>query len=179
MKTLISIALLATLSACAFAADAPRKSPDVAVSFVDGKQAKVGDYHGKVVAMIFVLTTCSHCQHTCEVLEGLQKELGAKGFQVLAAAINDNPNVTKFIADFHLSFPVGVAPQEKARDYMQLSPMVRTFMPYLTLVDRNGNIRGQYTGGDPIFVGDQAANLRPEILKLLNEPGANGVKHKK
>jgi len=99
--------------------------------------------------------------------------LGQKGFQVIEAAINENPqvNVPLFVQQWHPTFPVGWADRTLASDFMQISPMVRSFVPFFSLIDRKGEIRAQYQGSDPVFTGDQAANLRPEIVKLLDEGG--------
>jgi hypothetical protein len=51
------IVTLAALAAFAFAAEIPRKSPDVAVQLAGGKQTKVSDYQGKVLCLVFILTT--------------------------------------------------------------------------------------------------------------------------
>ena len=51
------IVTLAALVGFAFAADIPRKSPDFVVQLVGGKQIKVSDYQGKVLCLVFILTT--------------------------------------------------------------------------------------------------------------------------
>ena len=56
MRTTI-IATLASLLGTAFAAEIPRKSPDFTVQLADGKQTKVSDYRGKVLCLVFILTT--------------------------------------------------------------------------------------------------------------------------
>jgi len=45
------------LASAAFAAEIPRKAPDFAVQFPDGKQMKVSDFRGKVLCLVFILTT--------------------------------------------------------------------------------------------------------------------------
>jgi len=51
------IVTLAALLGPAFSAEIPRKSPDFAVQLAGGKQAKVSDYRGKVLCLVFILTT--------------------------------------------------------------------------------------------------------------------------
>lgn len=51
------IVTLAALVGCAFAAELPRKAPDFPVQLLDGKQMKVSDYRGKVLCLVFILTT--------------------------------------------------------------------------------------------------------------------------
>ena len=56
MRSKIIVTLL-TLLGSAFAAELPRKSPDFAVQLAGGKQMRVSDYHGKVLCLVFILTT--------------------------------------------------------------------------------------------------------------------------
>ena len=51
------IVTLAALVSSAFAAEIPRKSPDFMVQLLDGRQIKVSDYRGKVLCLVFILTT--------------------------------------------------------------------------------------------------------------------------
>jgi len=111
-------------------------------------------------------------------LSGIQNDLGPKGLQVVEAAINDNPDVPGFIERFKPTFPVGVAEHLAATEFMQLSPVVRAYVPFMAFVDRAGMIRSQYTGGDA-FLLDEAAeekNIRAQVEKLLNEHPKSAVK---
>jgi hypothetical protein len=51
------IITLAALVGSAFAAEVPRKSPEFTVQLAGGKQASVSDYRGKVLCLVFILTT--------------------------------------------------------------------------------------------------------------------------
>ncbi len=58
MKKIVSVlTLIACLSVAAFAAEIPRKAADLVIPLPDGKQARLSDYHGKVVIVAFILTT--------------------------------------------------------------------------------------------------------------------------
>lgn len=61
-----------------------------------------------------------------------------------------------------------MANQLDALNFMQISPMVRTFVPYIAFIDRKGIIRAQFTGGD---VTDETLEnvLRENAEKLVNE----------
>jgi hypothetical protein len=62
-----------------------------------------------------------------------------------------------------------MANQMDAMSFMQLSMMVRTFVPYIAFIDRKGIIRAQFTGGD---LADETLDkvLRENAEKLVNEP---------
>ena len=54
----ITLAVLATLAGLVVSAQTiPRPSPDFVVQFVGGKPVKVSDYRGKVLCLVFILTT--------------------------------------------------------------------------------------------------------------------------
>src|SRR6476469_7014329 len=108
-------------SVLAAAATIPRHSPEFAINTVDGKQILLTQYHGKVVLLAFILTTCPHCQATIGMLWKMQPEYAARGLQVLSCAIANaaKQNVPGFIAKFHPSFPVGYSPRESVYEYLQ------------------------------------------------------------
>jgi hypothetical protein len=53
----MTLPILALLAGSAIAADIPRPSPDFMVQLMGGKQLKVSDYRGKVLCLVFILTT--------------------------------------------------------------------------------------------------------------------------
>ena len=48
---------MALAAGSAMAADLPRPSPDFTIPLPGGKQVKVSDYRGKVLCLVFILTT--------------------------------------------------------------------------------------------------------------------------
>jgi thiol-disulfide isomerase/thioredoxin len=130
-------------------------------------------YRGKVVALAFLLTYCSHCQNTTQVLSKLQKEYGPRGFQVLGSATEDMAQlaVPDFIKRFQPGFPVGFNQRDPVTEFLQHPPMYRLLMPQLVFVDRQGVVRAQYSGDDPFFA-DQEKNIRGMIENLLKAPAA-------
>jgi peroxiredoxin len=164
--------LLPLLVFSAIAADLPRKAPDLSISTNAGKPVLLSEYKGKVVAMCFILTTCPHCQKTIGFLIKDQQQYGARGFQVLASAIQDKAAaaVPGFVKSFNPPFPVGFNDPMTAINFMQHPPMIGPHMPLLAFIDRQGNIRAQYEGDNDRFFGDQQEqNLRNQIEALLNE----------
>ncbi|SRR5581483_3928022 len=169
---------LAVLSLSAIAAEIPRRSPEFAISLNNGKQVLLSQYRGKVVALIFILTYCPHCQKTIGYLSQLQNEYGPRGFQVLASAIEDMASmaVPDFIKRFQPPFPVGYNERNTVLEYLQHPVMFRLLMPQIVFVDRQGTIRAQYSGDDKFFGEDQEKNLRAQIESLLKE--GTGTKHR-
>src|ERR1700723_853388 len=109
--------VLAAGSLCA--AQIPTHAPDFAIQLPDGKQIKVSDYRGKVVCLTFIRTTCPHCQKATQLWENIYPELAPKGFAVVEAALNENPDIPSFVSQFKVPFPVGTAAVLSALDYIQ------------------------------------------------------------
>jgi peroxiredoxin len=168
----IKLALLAALATTVWAAQIPRPAPDLTVPLPNGKLAKVSDYRGKVLVLMFMLTTCPHCQHTTLLLEGMYPELKPKGFDVLQVALNQNPDIPSFVSQYKDPFAIGTGDVLQAVDYIQWPHDKRPLVPFLVFIDRKGTIRAQYTGVDETFFDNNAEqHIRTEIDKLLNEGG--------
>ncbi len=57
-KIALLLALLAVVcGAGAYGAELPRKAPELTIPLPDGRSVKIGDQHGKVVVVAFIVTT--------------------------------------------------------------------------------------------------------------------------
>ena len=163
LATLVSLAAAPT-------SNLPRKAPDQVIHFVDGKTAKVSDYSGKVVLVAFILTGCPHCQHTVTLLNTIQNDLGKRGFQAVALAVNaDAPRrLSDFISTWKPAFPVGYCDARDGAEFMKLAKDQRPLAPLLAFIDRKGMIRAQTDGNDAkFFDAKEADHIRAQVLKLL------------
>jgi thiol-disulfide isomerase/thioredoxin len=136
-----------------------------------GKTASPSQYKGKVVALIFILTYCPHCQKIVSFLAQDQNEYGPRGFQVLASAIEDGAAaaVPGFLKKFNPPFPVGSNSRPLVLEFLQHPAAERLLMPQLVFIDQQGAIRAQYSGDAPFLDEAQAdQNIRSKIGDLLN-----------
>jgi thiol-disulfide isomerase/thioredoxin len=149
----------------------PRRSPEFAVSTTDGNQMLLSHYSGKVVILAFMFTTCPHCQHSSQILSAIQKDYADRGLQIIGSFFNDNASqlIPGFVTQFQPAFPVGYASRDQVNDYLQHAPGKPTYVPELVFIDRNRQIRAQYTGNDD-FLKDQDKNIRAFVETLLKEP---------
>jgi peroxiredoxin len=173
LKRVVLAALLC--AALASGADVPRPAPEFAIRLMDGTDMLLSQQRGKVVCLLFILTTCPHCQKLVGTMSKLQNELGPQGLVTMAGATQDMPSlyIPDFIRDFKPAFPVGGADRNLAMQFMQHDPHYIFYNPTMTLIDRSGVIRAQFQCGDEIFNGDQEKNIRARIEPLLKEaPGA-------
>ncbi|MGD0617980.1 MAG: TlpA disulfide reductase family protein [Bryobacteraceae bacterium] len=172
MARVVAIALVSL--APVFAQELPRQAPEEIIHFTGGKTAKVSDYEGKVVLVAFILTGCSHCQHTVGILNGIQTDLGKRGLQIVGLAVNEDApaRLAQFYDKFKPTFPVGYCSAGDLPGFLQPPPGQRPLAPLLAFLDRKGMIRFEITGSDPNFFNDQEGDhIRAEVLKLLAEPG--------
>jgi peroxiredoxin len=172
MRILTVLAVgLGLVSLPAAGATIPRQAQELTFKLVGGQQAKLSQWRGKVIVLEFLLTTCSHCQRTSQLMNQLQAEYGARGVQGLGIAVNDlNGSLTAAYArENGLKYPVGWLKHEAAVDFLQHPVMVGMMMPQLVFIDRTGVIRAQYPGTDPFFQNEEVG-MRKMIESLLKEP---------
>lgn len=161
------------------AADLPRDAPDLVINMPNGRPPmRLSQFKGKVIAVEFLLTYCSHCQRASRTSDILYRELGAKGFQVIGAAINPGGDVMAYQRDYNLTFPVGTVSQDTCIWFMQHPQMLRLLMPQVAFVDRNFKIVNQYAGDNPFFGESEEKNMRELVTKLLGA-GPGGAPAKK
>ena len=171
MRRRSALLLLSAMSAVpAFSASLPRPAPELIIDMPDGSQLNLNKYKGKVIAVEFLLTGCSHCQDASRTLAKLTKEYGPKGFQPVGGAINDDAaqQLAAFIKNQEVNYPIGLIKRDKAMAFLQHSVMMTMSMPQLVFVDRKGIIRAQYGGTSPFF-NDEEKNMREQIESLLKE----------
>lgn len=166
--------VFAAVLACAAvlpAAQVPRPAPEYSFSLPSGQQEQLSKHKGKVVVIEFLMTTCPHCQTSSRILSDLNRQLGPKGFQPLGVAINPEADVSAFVKQFAVNFPVGKGSRESAMGFLQHSIMAPTFyVPQMVFIDRKGVIRGQYGGSDMFLTANEETNIRQLVEKLLAEP---------
>jgi len=174
MKNAILLTMLALASlAPGFGQQIPRKAPDLTVHYGGVRQGTLGDYGGKVMLVMFFLTGCPHCQHTTELLNPIQTELGKQGFQVVGVAINQDAQakLDEFKKTYKPAFPVAYSDYMDAAAFTSLDATKRIVAPILVFIDRHGMIRFQTSGDDATFFNDKESdNIRDEAQKLLAEP---------
>ena len=151
----------------------PRPAGEFAIFMPNGQQELLTKYRGKPVMMMFIFTTCPHCQALCQLVTKLNSEYGPRGFQPLAVAFNDAnaTTVSDFIRTYRPNFPVGFAPRESVLDYLKYTSTQRLTVPQIVFIDKKGSIRAQSQIDNADRLGEEP-KLRKEIEALLAEGGA-------
>lgn len=170
-RRIISTALLLALSTAAFAMPPlPRRSPEFTITEGPGKDVLLSKYRGKVVALAFVFTTCIHCQAYSSMVNGIQRDLGPRGFQAIDVAWNQDADrlVPNFVHQLGLTFPVGYSTWDPIMSFLGFSVMDRPVVPLIVVIDKKGMIRAQSPPqGDPDL--QDESKLRALVENLLNE----------
>jgi thiol-disulfide isomerase/thioredoxin len=173
-----ALVLFATLTLQAEAPPILRPSPKFVVKFPNGSEMPLSSLKGKVVGLLFVHTTCPHCQRTSQIFTKLVQEYKPRGFEAVDVAFNTMANlyVKDFVRDYAIGYPVGFAAPEDVVNYMGFSVMDRYVVPQIVWIDRQGNIRSQTPPmGDEKLL--QESYWRNMIETLLKEPATAPTHH--
>jgi thiol-disulfide isomerase/thioredoxin len=170
MRTAILVSLCAASALTAVAADFPRPSPPLEIERLGAPVLDPSQYRGKVVALVFISTECSHCQDLTRVLVPLSREYALRGVQVVECAFNDDAKQTMagFLQQFQPPFPVGWTSHGAVLSYLQRSIVDARplYVPHMVFIDRRGIIQADYAGESEFF-NNPAASIRAELEKLL------------
>ncbi|HWB85131.1 MAG TPA: TlpA disulfide reductase family protein [Bryobacteraceae bacterium] len=181
MRTVALCLLSAAIAFSAAVPDTVRQSPAFSIQRIGNAPIDVNHYHGKIVALAFISTTCPHCQHLTEVLNTIEKEYTPRGVQFLECAFNPDAqsSLPQFIQQFHPAFPVGYADRGSVLAYLQYSILDTkpVYVPHMVFLDRRGMIRGDYPGESDFFQNPDAS-IRNELNQLL-KPAAAATHRKK
>ena len=143
----------------------PRPAPDLRITDPSGHILSLSAYHGRVVLLAFILTTCSHCKEASKGFEQLLGELGPRGLEVLEAAFDEHADVADYRKQLGVSFPVGVSSRERAFAFLGISGNRRIGTPQVVLIDRAGIIRAQSAPeGSPML---QSVDVLRSLIKGL------------
>jgi thiol-disulfide isomerase/thioredoxin len=171
--------LIVSLLACAalLPAAAPPQPRPFSILRPNAAPITLASYRGKVVALVFISTSCSHCQDFTKALVPIANEYTPRGVQFLECAVNGDAleAVPAFIRQFQPPFPVGYNTQTEVDDYLQRSIMLTFYVPHLVFLNRSGRIAADFAG-ESDFMKNPAANTRAELDTLLKAAAPAGKK---
>lgn len=165
-RTVVSAVMLVSVL---FAVE-PRPLADVPIPTVDGKKITLRQYRGKVVLMVIISSTCHDCIASLDILNKVQKDLGPRGFQTIAALGDDNAQyvVGPFIQRYRPAFPVGYLNQAEMIRLADIPKEKTPVAPIFMFIDKTGVVRFQYYGDHPFFK-TADGSTRSIVQGLLNQ----------
>ncbi len=119
------------------------RAPEFRLATLDGKQASLSDFRGKVVMVHFWATWCPPCVEEIPTLERLYRSFTGRDVELLAVSVDEGGAgaVTSFLHRNKLSLPVLLDPGGTvARSYGTLK------FPETYILDRSGIVRYKVIG---------------------------------
>jgi peroxiredoxin len=117
-------------------------APNFSVPALPSGNLDLGRYRDQVVLVNFWATWCQPCVEEAPSLETFAEKMKTQGVVVLGVSVDDNQkDLEKFIADYHLSFPMGRDPDRA------LAARFGTFQfPETYILDRHGRLAEKVIG---------------------------------
>lgn len=171
-----AVFLLTGSAAATQGTEALRQSPEFDIAEPGHPDLMLSSFKGKVVVMEFLFVRSRHCQRVAQMLNQLNSELGAQGFQAVGVVF-DPPSgstagvqIVDFLKNYlHLTYPVGYASREAVDAYLGRAPGQVLQIPQLVVIDRGGMIRATTGGRDANTTLEDEGLLRGQLQQLLRE----------
>ena len=115
-----------------------KPAPDFTLETLDGKQAKLSDYKGKVVMVNFWASWCQPCREEMPYVEKAYETYKGQGLVVLGVNLKEkNVPIQGFADQFGLTFPILMDREGTvAVDQYKVKPIPTTFF-----IDKQGVLR--------------------------------------
>jgi peroxiredoxin len=103
--------------------------PDFTGHTADARQLSLSDLRGKVVLLNFWASWCRECRPEMPVLQGLHRELAARGLVIVGInAREDTRAVARYAEELGLSFPLVLDPAGKINTLYGVIGLPTTFV---------------------------------------------------
>jgi len=125
----------------------PRPAPAFALVTLDARPVTVDSLRGKVTLVDFWATWCVPCRKSMPELQSLHERHRDRGFSVLGISIDEKAEakVRRYVASQKFTYPIAIDdPKQPAWERYRVKAVPAAF-----LIDREGRIVAQWTGGAP------------------------------
>lgn len=141
----------------------PDAAPEFKLEGLGGKVFSLGDFRGKVVLLNFWATWCGPCRAEVPDLVALQSKYKDQ-LQIIGLVVDDDDQeaIKKFVEEFGINYPVGLATDEIRAQYGGIPALPTSFV-----LDAQGRVVQKHEGlRDPVL-------YEVEIRSLLGLPIGN------
>lgn len=117
----------------------PSQAPEITLTDLTGEPRKLSEWRGKLVLVNFWATWCTPCLHEIPMLLDIQQQYGARGLQIVGAAMDELEAVKTSAPQLGINYPVLVGDTEIITAMQALGDTLGA-LPYSVLIDANGTI---------------------------------------
>lgn len=144
---------------------APVAVSQAEIKNIDGSTFKVEDKKGKVILLNLWATWCGPCRAEMPELVALQDKFRDKDFEIIGLNISEESveQIKDFADDMKLNYTLAWSDEKLRNELLKISKF--DGIPQSYLIDREGKLRGVFTGGGPKVVNQ----LKETSEKVINE----------
>ncbi len=132
--------------------------PDFSIADLDGRMRSISEWDGKVVLINFWATWCLPCLTEIPELLELQNNYGEQGLQVIGIALQKPEEVSSFVAEHNMTYPVMAGEAEVIVIAESYGNRIGA-LPYTAIINRDGTVA--FTRAGPIS--------REEVQDLIED----------
>ncbi len=136
------------------------EAPNFTLSAFEGEALTLADYRGKKVLINMWASWCPPCKAEMPDMQQFYQKHQADGIEVLSInlteAENNKEDVSAFISDYEITFPVALDEKSQVADQYQVTTIPTTY-----IVDSAGNIERK-------IVGPMTYEMMEEIMSQVN-----------
>ncbi len=144
---------------------APAAVSQAEIKTVDGGSFKVEDKKGKVILLNLWATWCGPCRAEMPELIALQNKYKDKDFEIIGLDSDDESaeEIKDFADKMKLNYTLAWADSKLMSELLKISKF--NGIPQSYMIDRDGKLRGVFTGGGPKVM----SQLQETADKVINE----------
>jgi cytochrome c biogenesis protein CcmG/thiol:disulfide interchange protein DsbE len=123
--------------------DVDTEAPDFTFPLLNGGEASLSDYRGKVVLVNIWATWCNPCREEMPSMQTLYQMMQGRPFEILAVSIDSRgaEDVEPFVKQLGLTFPVLLDQEGDMEGLYQTSGVPESF-----IIDADGIVRDRIIG---------------------------------
>ena len=121
-----------------------KPAPSYRAVSLSGDSVSLQQSRGRVVLLNVWATWCHPCREEIPVLQALHERYGARGLDLVGVSVDargEEDTIREFAADFRMTYPLWLDPDERVQ-----STFFAIGVPATFLIDRGGVLRWRHVG---------------------------------